>query len=401
MAIQQAVQVFLTIQGDGVTTTFLFGFTQLFELALQQPGDVILSPGTVPNSVVVLGQDSNLPSSTASVDGFGNLTLTFSTPPAADITGFGNVQLQLMFNSGVLAGTTAAWTSATPVNTTWTLPLNGSNALAVGFVVSGTITSGTILFEVSQNGAAWFPIQGVIPNLYTAITGWTQGVGSLPVQFDVAGFAYFRLRLNPVIVGSGTVTFILQGVQGITEPTPVVGQTDGTKLHITLDDAAGGNSANTVIKGTQGARGLTTQDMKDSGRTPVILYLDSIAGVTAEALATMNINLGGTTSTATHYTVTAGKTLRIQSMYISVRATSAAMVSARARLRSAATVLVGSPVFCLGEASSLAAVAAAANGMDVSIPDGLEFAAGQQVGISQIATAITAAVTVLVVGYEY
>jgi hypothetical protein len=402
MAIQQSVNVTLTLIGDGSSTAFTYAFNRLFELIIDS-GAELVSPATVPSSAVV-GQingftNSGTPSAVASLDGFGNLVITFSAALAnGDI---GTVGVQLLFNSGTLAGTTQAWTSATAVNSTWTLPLNGLTAVQVGFVMSGTVSAGTILFEVSQDGTNFFPIQGAISNGFTALTGWTPGVGNLPVSLDVSGFAYFRLALSSAITGTGTVTFVIQGNSSTNEPTPVVGQANGTNLHVTLDDAAGGNAVNTVVKGTQAARALGVQDLKDSGRTPIVLYLDSIAGVTTEALATMNINKGGTTSTATEYTVTAGKTLRVQSMYMSVRASSAAMVSARARLRSAATVSATSPVFCLAEASSLSATTAAANGMDVSIPDGLEFAGGVQVGVSQIATATTADVTVLIVGYEY
>jgi hypothetical protein len=397
MAIQQIANFTLLLNGDGSSTSFTYSFNQFFELINDDSGQFI-NPGTLPSSVTISNVSSPIPSGgAASLDGFGNLVLNF---PSA-WSGVGTVYLVANFNSGTLAGTTAAWTSATASNTTWTLPLNGAPSVMVGFVVSGSITGGTILFEVSQDGGAWLPIQGAIADGYTALTGWTSGVGSRAVQFDSAGYAYLRLRLNPVITGTGTVTFIIQGNTNSIEPVPVVGQANGANLHTTLDDAAGGNAVNTVVKGTQAARAMGVQDLKDSGRTPVVLYLDSIAGVTTEALATMNINKGGATSTATSYTVTAGKILRVQSVYISVRASSSVEVSARVRLRSAATVAANSPLFCLGEASSLGAVAQAANGMDVSIPDGLEFAGGQQVGLSQIASATTALITTLVIGYEY
>jgi hypothetical protein len=402
MAIQQAVNVTLALIGDGSSTTFTYAFNRLFELAVDS-GAQLISPVTVPSGAAINSvngfPNSGSPTAGVSLDGFGNLVITFSGALANQDVG--TVGVELLFNSGTLSGTTQAWTSATAANTTWTLPLNGMSAVQVGFVMSGTVTAGTIVFEVSQDGSNFFPIQGAISNGFTALTGWQPGVGSLPISVDVSGFAYFRLVLSSVITGTGTVTFIIQGNSSTNEPTPVVGQANGVNLHVTLDDAAGGNAANTTVKGTQAGRALGVQELKDAGRTPVVLYLDSIAGVTTEALATMNINKGGTTSTATEYTVTAGKTLRVQTMFLSVRASSAAMVSARARLRSAATVSATSPVFCLAEASSLSATTAAASGEDVAIPDGLEFAGGVQVGVSQIATATTADVTVLIVGYEY
>lgn len=397
MAIQQLLQVSLLLTGDGSSSVFTYSLNQLF--ALTATGESIINPATLPNAAQLVDPDGVLPSGTASLDGFGNLVLTFASSWASGVVGTATVQL--LYNSGTLGGTTQAWTSATALNSTWTLPLNGSNAITLGIVADGTLTAGSLVFETSQDGANWFSVQGSVTTNFQILTSWAVTQGSLAINFNVAGFSYFRVLLNPVISGSGTVTFIIQNVSASVVSDVSVGQSDGTNLHATLDDAAGGNAVNTVVKGTQAARALGVQDLKDSGRTPVILYVDSIAGVTTEALATMNINKGGTVSTATEYTVTTGKTLRVQSMFISCRATSAAMVSARARLRSAATVAATSPIFCLGEASSLSATTAASNGTDIAIPDGVEIAGGQQVGISQIATATTADVTALIVGYEY
>lgn len=397
MAIQQIANINIILNGDGSSTSFTYSFPSFYETVNGDNGQ-ITNPTTLPSSATLISVTGALPSGgSASLDGFGNLVLSF---PSA-WTGLGTASVQLNFNSGTLAGTTQAWTSATAVNTTWTLPLQGATSVQVGFVQSGTVTAGTIVFEVSQDGADWFPIQGAISNGFTALTGWTPGVCNLPISIDTSGFAYFRCRLSAVISGSGTVTFIIQGNSSTNEPVPVVGQANGANLHMTLDDGAGGNPANTVVKGTQAARALGVQDLKDSGRTPVVLYLDSIAGVTTEALATMNINKGGTVTTGTSYTVTAGKTLRVQSVYISVRASSAALVSARARLRSAATVSATSPIFATIEASSVSATAQSQQANDQPIPDGLEFAGGQQVGISQIASATTADLTVCIIGYEY
>lgn len=68
-------------------------------------------------------------------------------------------------------------------------------------------------------------------------------------------------------------------------------------------------SAPALTKGSQAATGFSTQDLKDSGRTQITLYVDSVSGITTEALATLNITKGDAAqSTATSYTVTAGKT---------------------------------------------------------------------------------------------
>ena len=401
MAIMQAVNVTLLLVGDGAATAFTYSFSQLFNLT--PDSGYFLNQTTLPSSASYLGGQLGL-SANATLDGFGNLTLTFTTPPPAGVAA--DVQVQLLFNSGNLQGTTNAWTSATTVNSTWTLPLNGNKAITVGFVVSGTVTAGTILFEVSQDGAAWFPIQGSVSNVYTALTGWTPGVGSLPIQFDVGGYAFFRLRLNPVITGSGTVTFIMQGIDSSVEPNPVVGQTDGTKLHVTLDDAAGGNAANTVVKGTQAGRALGTQDLKDSGRTNVTLFGDQITGVTSEALATMQIVKGLVAQTAaTSYTVTAGKTLRIQSMSVTVRDTTSTLAMGRVRIRgvNSGSVAANSPLVAALEVVNMPGTAAANIGESDMwcFPDGIEIPGGAQIGVSHIENTTSSTISFCIVGYEY
>lgn len=175
--------------------------------------------------------------------------------------------------------------------------------------------------------------------------------------------------------------------------------TNGTAKTQTVNGA--GVSMDVTVKGTQGTNFAAVQQPKDSGRVPIALTLDAVAGVAAEALATMTINKPAGTSTGTQYTVSAGKTFRVQSIFLSVRASAATLVNARVRLRSAASVAVASPMYANVEASTNLATIGATNESGMSFPDGLEFAAGQQVGLAQIASATSALLTVTVVGYEY
>lgn len=402
MAIQQLATIQLNLLGDGVATVFTYSFNKLYETTLGD-GGFITAPYTLPTSAVLTSTTGPLPSGNATLDGFGNLILTFNSA----WSGIGTATVQLDFASGTLSGTTAAWTSATAANTTWTLPLNGSNSVEIGFVVSGTVTAGTLLFEVSQDGAAWFPVQGALSNSYTSLTGWTPGVGSLPVQFDVSGFAYIRLRLNPVITGSGTVTFIIQSSSTSIEPVPVVGQANGINLHTTLDDAAGGNSVNTVAKGTQAARALGVQSMLDAGRTYVAFTAVAAAGVTAEALLSVSQNKQGVNTAAqTNYTVTTGKTLRITSISVSVRAGAAAFAFARVALRhnTAGATTAASPIaYLVPEVISPAALAGAGGTISCPVPEGIEFYGNgtQTIGISHLDQATTNILNVTVYGYEY
>lgn len=146
-------------------------------------------------------------------------------------------------------------------------------------------------------------------------------------------------------------------------------------------------------------RPITPQD--DGFRTPVVLYFDEIAGITSEALGTMNINKGGSTSTGTSYTVTTGKTLRVQAVIFSCLDTTTTAVKGRLRLRSAGTVTATSPVFCSLVCGAVGAVANEGSETAVNFSDGLEFASGQQVGLSHLESSTSSTISACVVGYEY
>jgi hypothetical protein len=174
-----------------------------------------------------------------------------------------------------------------------------------------------------------------------------------------------------------------------------------TPLPTTQQGGVSGLVSDTQAKGVQGTIAIMVQDFKDAGRTPVILLVDQAAGIATEALATMTINKGGTVTSGTSYTVTAGKTLRITQFTLTVKASTTTAVDGRARLRSAATVAASSPIFAAAEASSPAAVANEAGTSNLAIPDGTEFAGGQQVGISHIESTATGTVSVIAIGFEY
>ena len=129
-------------------------------------------------------------------------------------------------------------------------------------------------------------------------------------------------------------------------------------------------------------------------------FIDATTGVTSEALATMTINQNGSTSTATSYTVTGGKTLRIQSYTVSAQETGSTVQTSKTRLRSAGTVSATSPVLHATFVSTTGATNSV-NSLSTSFPDGLEIAGGQQIGISHLESSTSSDVTVSVVGYEY
>lgn len=160
-----------------------------------------------------------------------------------------------------------------------------------------------------------------------------------------------------------------------------------------------------AAKGVQAAQFMPVQQPKDTGRTFVTLSASRVTGVAAETLLTCAQNKGGSTASATSYTVTSGKTLRIQSISATVRGSStAAAVNGIVNLRSAASsVSTASPLVMTLDVPGIADTSAAGNGnqVDVPIPDGLEIAGGQQIALSQSCSTTSATVSVTLIGFEY
>jgi hypothetical protein len=183
---------------------------------------------------------------------------------------------------------------------------------------------------------------------------------------------------------------------------PVVIASDQSDLPVNIDQV-GAVAVAATAKSTQATNFFPTQDAKDSGRTYMTFYIDAIAGVTTEALVTMNINTGGTVTTGTSYTVPAGKKLRLQAISGSVRTTNTTNQSGRIRVRSAVAVAASSGIVMDIVIPGLTGTNAAGVGnlANYTVPDGIEIAAGQQIGISQIISAVASTVSCIVTGFLY
>lgn len=213
--------------------------------------------------------------------------------------------------------------------------------------------------------------------------------------------------------GSGGTTFQSDTESALSADVPgvklFVGAA-GSAQRLLAGSQTAANSLSTALasdqltaKGTQGASAMPVQNLHDAGRTYVTLYLDAIAGITTEALATMNINVGGTVTTGTSWTVPTGKTFRLQAFQATVKASSTTAVAGRVRVRSAATVAATSGIVAALDIPILTGTAAAGTGQTegYQISEGLEIAAGQQVGISHIEGSTSSTVSAIVTGYYY
>jgi hypothetical protein len=160
----------------------------------------------------------------------------------------------------------------------------------------------------------------------------------------------------------------------------------------------------TLTKGTQGATGFSTQDLKDAGRVIKTYGGFHFTPATTEGLVTLTPVSDGTAgSTGTTFAVTAGKRLRLQSMSVVSRAsgTTAVGVQVSLRMTASGSVSASSPlVATIGAGLIGTQVAVAASSNFITFPDGIELSGTMQFGISQIGIA-TAGASVTLIGYEY
>lgn len=167
-----------------------------------------------------------------------------------------------------------------------------------------------------------------------------------------------------------------------------------------------------LTKGTQGATGISTQDIKDAGRTLVTLTAERVVPIlTTDTVVTVTKLVGDTvTAGVTTYAVTSGKTLRLGALSISLTPSSTTLGVVQVRLRTlasgACTVAAGVKVgvWEIGNPGTATQVANAANVReDIVFSEGLEFSgATRNVCLSMNALGAAAqTVTLTLLGYEY
>lgn len=242
---------------------------------------------------------------------------------------------------------------------------------AVIFTLTGTWNA--ILFVEGFDGNQWFTVQGVLEPVGIVVTNL---INNVTINVNCGGMQKVRLRCTAF--------------------------TSGT-INISWNSGVGVNAV-WVYNYNPNALNALVRQPKDINRTFIGFNIDRIAGITAEALSTFTINKGGVVTTATSYTVTAGKTLRITSVSVTIiNTTTTTNIYGRVRIRSANPVLVTSPVYlnidipCISQA----ALVGIGNNIVVPISDGVEIASGQQVGISQIVNSTSSIISVSITGFEY
>lgn len=379
-----------------------------------------------------------------------------ATQPVS-IAGTVAVSLASTTITGSVAVTGTFWQTTQPVSIAGTVAVSLASTTITGTVAVTqstspwvvSLTSTTITGSVAVTGTFWQATQPVSiagtvtvsgtvtttppANASTNITQWDSTALGVPTAYGTAPSVGNYIGVNAFITNTPAVTLASTTITG----TVTVVQPTGTNLHVVTDSGtittvstvtavtaitnalpAGVNTIGKVdilgnaggildtAKGTQSATAVGVQELKDAGRTPITFYIDAIAGITSEALVTMNIVKGlAAATTGTSYTVTTGKTLRLQSISATVIAsTTTALTSAKVRVRAAlSSFTVASPIIIALDATppTAAALAGASQYSEMSFPDGYEIPSTAIIGMSDIISSTSSIVTITLVGYEY
>jgi hypothetical protein len=249
------------------------------------------------------------------------------------------------------------------------------------------------------------PVTGIFWQATQPVSGTvTVGNASLAVT------GTFYQATQPV---SGTFWQATQPVSGTfwqaTQPVSVAATVavSGPVTDVQLRATAVSVVGPALTKATQGSTGFSVQDLKDAGRVSfaAATVVGGVTCVTTEALLTMvPVRDGTAAGTATTIAVTSGKRLRIQSITVGHRSSSAAVLSARftVRINSNGAAAANGPILAiLSTTQQAAALAEAGDSQTLTFPDGLEISGTQQIGITQVCSATTGVVYVSIIGYEY
>jgi hypothetical protein len=230
---------------------------------------------------------------------------------------------------------------------------------SIGISISGTFVA-TIQFAASIGGAAFSPLRS-LPLSGSTLVNSTTTTG----EWTAEGANLFQVCVYASAYTSGTASVVIDQSQG----SP---RSPGT------------------------------------GRTFIVLGADGVTPAISDTVITFAKNVNGAvTGSQTTYAITAGKTLRIQSICASLTAGAAAnRVAVRVRLNTGGACVAGSglllPAFELAPNYGTATAAEGGASGCMTIPDGLELSGTNwNICLSESATAASGTLTAALVGFEY
>ncbi len=277
----------------------------------------------------------------------------------------------------------------------------GDNVIGHVVVDSGSV-SGTVTANIGTTGGL---------ALDATLTGGTQkskivdAAGANQASVSAAG----ALKVDgsavtqPVSLAVAPTTPVTGTFFQATQPVSVAA------LPLPAGAATSANQPVPVVKNTQGATATPTQDLKDSGRTSIMLYATGVAsGATGVETAVTLTKSAGTAATAAavSFVVTSGKTFRITSFIFAVRgnATATAQISTFSlRLNTAGAVTTASTPILLQARAATPATASAYDRVTAYDEYEIQGTGTLQIGVTANAVFVTNAPTwdVWLIGYEY
>jgi hypothetical protein len=192
---------------------------------------------------------------------------------------------------------------------------------------------------------------------------------------------------------------------GSTAPT-VGSKTSANSIPVVIASDQGAVSVTppTLTKSTQGATGISTQDLKDAGRVSKSMGCTGATGVVNETIISAIVTSDLVAAVAANtYTVTSGKRFRALGLNAVWRNPTAVAggVTIRVRAVPSGTANATSPLILSAHASSALATIGAGASTFVPFPEGFEFPAGASICLTQAAITTAAGVECQLVGYEY
>jgi hypothetical protein len=265
-----------------------------------------------------------------------------------------------------------------------------------------TLQSGSIT-AVTQATAA--NLNATIVGAVTANAGTNLNTSALALDTSVNALLKPASTLAAVTTVSAVtaITNALPAGANILGKTGIDQTTDGTTNKVQAFQQV-------ITKGTQGATGVTAQDLKDAGRNQTTYYtLIPVLTSATDTLQTLTGTKAGATvaATATPAVVTTGKTFRVTRVTATYVATAVSGYGiVRLRFNTAGVVAITSPIAATFAIGSGTPGTANATGTANTIDEGWEFASGTGVGISVqgfsgVTPTAVGYVMVATIGYEY
>lgn len=376
---------------------------------------------------------SNLPSSQAVTGSFYQATqpVSIASMPTTAVTGpLTDTQLRASaVPVSMAAAPTGAATSALQTTGNNSLSAMDTKTPALGQALAGasvpvvlTAAQMTTLTPLSSVSVSNLPSTQAVTGTFFQTTQ-PVSIASMP-STPVTGT--FWQTTQPV---SGSFFQATQPVSIATMPStpvtgtfwqatqPVSGPLTDTQIRATALPVSGAVTVTqaSLTKGTQGATGVTTQDLKDAGRNQTNYYMAiQIVTTATDALMSLTGYKSGAAvvATTTPAVVTAGKTYRITSATMDYTTIVTTPGSSRFTLRAntGGLVAITSPAVAIwevGEPTGVAPVAGKKNTITIPFPDGIEFPAGTGIGLSHVGLGATGAAAIVgygrltLTGYEY